>query len=190
MSKSKLLFASPGIRPAPLETNAVLLKDHDVPPVPRALDRQPPSPEHADLFEKIMERFELLEHGMGALAEELASAIPSYTCEYAYSASATALVSTSTNVNGARVGSWPTLGPQTDDLIYALSVLASVPSGATGLLQLGNITVPLPSGPSMLAPLRIPLFPTDLRSLVVTTAGPVALVIMGQVAPTRGKLPL
>jgi hypothetical protein len=187
--KSRLLFASPGIKPAPLETNAALLKEHDVPPVPRALDRQP-EPQHLDLFERIMERFELLEHGMGALAEQLASAIPSYTCEYAYSPSATALVSSSTNVDGVAVGGFPTLGPQTDDLIYVLSALVSVPSGATGLLQLGNVTIPVTNGTTMLAPLRVPLFPQDLRALTVTTAGPLAVVLMGQVAPTRGKLPL
>ena len=189
--KSRLLFASPGIVPAPMESNAARLKEHDVPPVPRALDRDPEVvPEHLDLFTRIMERFELLEHGMGALAEQLASAIPSYTLEYAYSPSATALVSSSTNVDGVAVGGFPTLGPQTDDLIYILSAIASVPSGATGLLQLGSVTIPVTNGTTVLAPLRIPLFPQDLRALTVTSAGPLALVLMGQVGPTRGKLPL
>lgn len=79
--------------------------------------------------------------------------------------------------------------PQTSALELITAVIATVPAGATGLIQLGSIFIPAGAGPTLLAPVEILLSSTDARSLTIsTTAGPAALVLCGRQRPTFGVM--
>ena len=178
----RLLLAEPR-RPLPTETPAAVLAEHDVPQPVLAKDRSDLGrDEHLERLFAIVEQ---IEAGMATLAERLQSAIPSWILEYGYLPSAKVLSS-----SPAYGGAVSTLSARTTDLEYVTTIVASVPSGATGLVQLGDVVIPVSPGTTTMPDVRIPLFPADLRMLSVTTAGPIALVLCGQVAPVRGKLPL
>jgi len=175
-----------GRRQLPLVSPTARLHEHaEGVAVPRMLNRDDEFPrgEHID---RLIATFERLQNGQAALAERLWALIPSYILEWAYSPSATTLSSSDVGTGG----SYATLSAQTSELEYITSVLACVPSGQTGVVQLGTVNIPVGQGVTMLAPVNFPLFQADIRSLVVTSAGPVGLYLAGQVAPTRGKLPL
>ena len=178
----RLLLAEPR-RPLPTETPAAVLAEHDVPQPVVAKDRSDLGrDEHLERLFAIVEQ---IEAGMATLAERLQSAIPSWILEYGYLPSATVLSSSS-----AYGGAVSTLSARTTELEHITTIVASVPAGATGKVQLGSVIIPLPAGTTTMPDVRIPVFPSDLRMLTVTAAGAIALVLCGQVAPVRGKLPL
>lgn len=73
-----------------------------------------------------------------------------------------------------------TLPPSTSNIILVEHVQWSLPAGATGTLQLGNRVIPnLPAGFQSLG-VKIPLFPTDVRTLTSSAAGALYLELTGK----------
>lgn len=151
-----------------------------------------------DRWEQMFEMFEQLQNGMGALAEQLWSRIPTWILEWGYLPSAT-VVSSSDAYNNATVagtgattgGGISTLAAQTSDLEYITTVVTLVPASETGLLTLGKVTMPVPTGLTTMPFVRFPLEPLDLRQLSISgSPGGLGLWLFGEVAPTRGRLPL
>lgn len=68
------------------------------------------------------------------------------------------------------------------------AVIASIPANATGTIRLGDVVVPIGQGLTVLAPMRLPLAPTDIRSVSSTIAGPVSLLVMGEQTPATSVL--
>lgn len=159
-------------------------------PVPRLLNRDDELPFSEQRYLNIMRMFEVLHNGVAALVEQRAAEIPGIINEYAYNASATVLTSQFQSLAGVAYQPYSTLQPQTNDLEVIEAVVACVPSSQTGLVQLGNITIPVGQGTTVLAPVQFRLLVTDLRSINVTSAGPVALILTGKSYPTRGRMPL
>lgn len=126
----------------------------------------------AEVIEDVLERLVLLEHGRQALVDSLWARIPSYVVEAGYQAAVTSL----------------TVNPQTTKLERINAVIASLPSGATGLLQLGDVIVPLGQGITNMGGVGFLLNTTSTRSLTSTVSGPLALVLFGEVLPTDGVL--
>jgi hypothetical protein len=191
MTRSHLMFAHPPV-PEPVGAPPeARLHEHVAPPPPRAVDRPLA---HDERWERLLVLFELLEHGMSALAEQLQARIPSYELYWGYSPNATLL----TSQEGP--GQVTTLAPRSSDLVLVDGITAFLPAGATGTLTLGSVVLPLgaPASSNWIgaAPVlalvgqRILLSPRDVRSLSSSTAGPMALLLSAEVAPTRGKLPL
>lgn len=172
--------------PLPTERPTATLHARGVAPSPphgsRKFTREDfPEGEH---WEKLFVLFEETQNGISGLTERLWSEIPSWIFEYGYSASALSVVSGPDN-------GVPTLSSMTSELEYITSVLAIVPSGDTGLIQLGGVNIPVGPGTNFFGPVRFPLFPADIRALTVTpNPGAIGIYLFGQVAPTRGKMPL
>lgn len=79
--------------------------------------------------------------------------------------------------------------PQYSQQVMYHSIVAVVPAGATGLIQLGSLTIPVSAGPTVITPVEMQLGPGDTRSLVLATAaGPSLLWLTGQQLPTSGVL--
>lgn len=90
--------------------------------------------------------------------------------EYAYSASQAANV--------------PLLvQPRTINVFRVTTIVASVPTGATALVQLGDMSLPLSPGLSNPTDLRHQIGPADLRAITCSATGPVALVLSGEQIP-------
>lgn len=126
----------------------------------------------AEVIEDVLERLALLEHGRQALVDSLWARIPSYVVEAGYGAAVTSLV----------------VNPQTTKLERINAVVAALPSGATGLLQLGDVVIPLGQGITNLGGVGFLLSTTSTRSLTSTVSGPLALVLFGEILPTDGVL--
>lgn len=120
----------------------------------------------------LYERLDKIETGRQSLINALWAQIPSDITETVYSATAKTVATT----------------PQTSELVKITSFVATLPATSTGTLQLGDVTIPLPSGLSTATGLRLLLRQTDLRLLKSTKTGPMSLTICGQIAPTRGVL--
>lgn len=120
----------------------------------------------------VLNRLLLLEHGRQAVVDQLWATITSYIVETAYSPNAAAISPDVASSN----------------LWMVTAVVATLPANATGLLQLGDITIPLGQGVTILAPVGILLTQTSTRALSSTVAGPISLTLTGQIHPTRGTL--
>lgn len=167
-----------------------VLQATGAPPPARLLNRDDELPFSEQRYLEIMRRFELLHNGVMALTEQRAAEVPGIINEYAYNASATVLTSQFQSLAGVAYQPYSTLQPQTNDLEVIEAVVACVPSSQTGIVQLGNLTIPVGQGTTVMAPVQIRLLVTDLRALSVTSAGPVALILTGKSYPTRGRMPL
>lgn len=103
-----------------------------------------------------------------AVADALWAKLPTVYWESAYNPAATQV--------------FPT--PRQENLVTVTTIVASVPSGATGLVQLSDVVIPVPQGLSVI-PFGegggIQLSRADTRSLTATLSGPVALVLAGYV---------
>lgn len=79
--------------------------------------------------------------------------------------------------------------PQTNGLELIESVVVSVPAGATGTVTLADLTVPVPAGVTVLAPVRVILGASDVRSLVIAGGtGAACLWLSGHQLPAFGVL--
>jgi hypothetical protein len=189
----------------PFESPTAKLHGHGAAPVGRALNRDDELPHGTRRFDRIIEIFEAMQNGVVALTERMAAEVPSFELEWAYTASGTFMSSLDVSpTNGAAIqGSYPTLRPTTSETVLISSVSAFIPAGTSAVLTLGTLVVPVGSpsasnwtgaAPALtLTEQKIILFSSDVRQLALasgSSAGPMALVLSGQVHPTRGRMPL
>lgn len=132
------------------------------------MDEHPIKRWEAEELDRLWSRIDLIAAGNQRLIDELHARIPVDIYEAAYIATATSL----------------TTAPVTSQMIRATAVVATIPSGATGLLQLGPVTIPLGTPTTNLVGLRIQLRAADLRRLSATKSGPMALLVCGEMMPT------
>ena len=111
-----------------------------------------------------------------AVADQQWAEIPLTVTEAAYAASLAAGV--------------PLVAPaQTGGLERIDSVVVSVPVGATGVVQLGSVLIPVGAGLSVIAPVRLLLGTSDVRQLTLSgTAGAASLLLCGAQLPTFSVL--
>ena len=122
--------------------------------------------------EELIQLLTASENGRQALIDGLWARIPAYVIEHSYQPSGL-------SVNPQ---------PQSRNMFRCTGIIASVPSGSTGTLTLGNIIIPVVSGMNNLTGLSILLNASDVRSLQITPAGTLALILMGEQMPLYGKL--
>jgi hypothetical protein len=142
--------------------------------VPPTLE-SPPLPLPDDEVDELVARLVRTQNGRQAVADGLWARIPAYVEEFGYAESAGSL----------------TVNAQTKQLERITFILASVPSGATANLILGQrITIPLVSGNNILAPFSVLLQPSDPRSLQLDggATGTLALLLTGEQAPVFGQM--
>jgi hypothetical protein len=108
------------------------------------------------------------------LNDHLWQAIAADNWESAYAVSQTANVALSVQ-------------PKTAVIFRVECVVASIPSLATGIVQLGDVTIPF-SGLLIIPGLRLQLNSSDLRAVTATTTGPVSLLITGEQLPPWGQM--
>ncbi len=118
----------------------------------------------------IYETLDRLTTGRQAMVDALWARIPVEITEHRYVATAKTVAT----------------APVTTQLVKVTSVVATLPTGATGTLQLGDLVIPLGQGVTNLIGLRVFLHQSDTRLLQSTKAGPVSLTLSGEVAPTIG----
>lgn len=123
-----------------------------------------------DRIAEVIEKLDRIEAGRQALVNALWAQIPAEIAEYAYVATGTSVTTT----------------PQVTELVRVTAVIASVPAGTTGTLTLGHLVLPVPAGLSVVGHLRLLVDASATRTLTVKTKGAIALVVCGEVAPTRG----
>lgn len=131
-----------------------------------------PDPNLDSFLSKLM----ALEAGRQAYIDKLWASIPSYVQEDAYSGLAGALV-----INAQ---------PKTGQLYLATLVVVSVPTGSTGTLVLGDCTLPVPAGVTVIpgAAGAFLVSSTAPRQLTITPTGVCSLHIIGQLLPTMGTM--
>jgi hypothetical protein len=154
---------------------------------PSATDYAPPaaamgggatlSPAERDPFlDELLGKLSKLPSGLRqSLADQLWASIPSIYWESGNLASALSVNST----------------PRQESPVQITTIVASVPAGATGSLQLADVVLYLGPGLSVVPfgdGAGIVLARSDTRSLTVTAAGPVSLLLAGKVLPTTGIL--
>lgn len=166
--------------------------DPDVPgsslAIAQAVAHQPPPPvvgrrhlprefprDRDGVLDRKLENLEILESGRAALGTRRWAEITETVTEEGYSASALTVQVYAKTTGWERITGW----------------LAVVPSGATGILQLGHLTIPLSAGQTN-SPcgMNLDLATDDIRLLTVTQAGPVALALFGHVSPMTASLPI
>ena len=137
---------------------------------------QPRGPDHLhpDVLE-LLNRLVALEQGRQSLLDHLWAEIPSIVNEYIYQPAQTANVPL-------------LLSAVTSELWECTSAVAIIPAAATGLLQLGAISLPLSQGLTLISPLRVVMTSGALRSITSTVTGPTALLLCGTLHPTRGTM--
>jgi hypothetical protein len=82
-----------------------------------------------------------------------------------------------------------TVTPQFQTYEMIESVVAIVPTGATGTVQLGATLLPVGAGVTVITPVRKMLGSSDVRSLTIAGGGgPSALWLTGTQAPTFGVI--
>lgn len=82
-----------------------------------------------------------------------------------------------------------TVTPQYSTYETITSVVACVPPGATALVQLGSMTLPLWAGVTVMTDVRKMLGTAETRTLILAGApGPAALWLTGQQTPTFGVM--
>lgn len=114
-----------------------------------------------------------LEQGRQAYLDRLWASIPSYVQEDAFSGAAGAV-----QIDANRA---------TSQLYKATVVVASVPTGSTGTIFLGDATLPVPAGITVI-PGSFLVGSTALRRLVITPTGVCALHVFGELLPTMGTM--
>lgn len=83
---------------------------------------------------------------------------------------------------------------QTSGLEQITSIVATIPEGATGTIQLGSMVIPISEGTTVIAPVQKLLATSDTRCVTFIagdgqpSAGPCALWLTGQQLPTYGVL--
>lgn len=80
------------------------------------------------------------------------------------------------------------IAPKTTLPMRVECIVASVPSGATGIIQLGDVTIPVGAGIFNANGLRLQISQTDIRQITTTGTGPVSLLITGVQLPTYGAM--
>lgn len=73
------------------------------------------------------------------------------------------------------------VAPAFRGVFVCTNVLAALPAGATGLLTIGEVNIPVSQGTTSIET-RIPLKYGDTRALQSTVLGPMALVLTGKLA--------
>lgn len=125
----------------------------------------------------VMQVNQIPEKTRQALTDHQWSTIPLYVSEKAFNAA-------------LGVGVPMIVPPITSGLEVITSVVASVPTGATGLITLGDLQLPIPAGLSIITSVQFTLLSADVRSLVLAGGGgAAALWLTGQCLPTYGVLP-
>lgn len=110
------------------------------------------------------------------VVDELWSRIPTDVDESAFSAN-------------LGIGVPLSVAPQYSTLELVTSIVACVPTGATGLIQLGSMVLPVSAGTTVICPVRKLLGANDTRALTLAgSAGPAALWLTGEQAPTFGVI--
>ncbi len=112
------------------------------------------------------------ENGRQALIDGLWARIPSYLYEHSYQPSGTQVI----------------VAAQTRNLELITAILAIIPSGSTGTIQLGPLTIPVVSGLFNPTGLTIMLSGSDVRSLTISPAGSLGLYLFGNQLPLYGKM--
>lgn len=118
----------------------------------------------------VYETLDKLETGRQALVDALWARIPVEITEHRYLATAASVAT----------------DPVTTQLIKVTAVVVTLPAAATGLLQLGDVTIPVGEGVTNLIGLRVFLHQSDIRLAQSTKAGPISLTIAAEIAPTIG----
>ncbi len=129
-------------------------------------------PLHPELRE-LLNRLVMLEQGRQSLIDHLWATIPSVVNERLYENQGQAVL---------------TINATTSELWTVESIITSIPAGQTGLLQLGDSSMPVPAGTFTMAPVSVLLRQVDPRVLTSTGAGAMGLWLMGTLRPTRGTM--
>lgn len=77
---------------------------------------------------------------------------------------------------------------QTGGLELITGLVVSVPSGATGVVQLANHVMYVGAGVTSLTPLKIELGTSDTRQLTISATGPASFWLFGDQQPTYGVM--
>lgn len=93
------------------------------------------------------------------------------------------------NYNAAQAANTPLIvTPQTSGLEVISSIVVAVPAGATAVVQLGLMTMPVGAGVTAITGSPKVMQTSDLRSVTASGAGPTFLWLTGKQAPTYGVL--
>lgn len=112
-----------------------------------------------------------LEHGRQARADQLWANIATNVTHTGYLASATSL----------------DVASDTSNLVRYTQVVAALPASSTGLLTIAGSSMPLPAGVTSFS-CSILCGQYDTKNLTSTVTGPMALWLMGELAPTYSAL--
>lgn len=128
-------------------------------------------PDDRDILRQVMERLSGLP---GALRQSLDDSLWQSIAEDNYES----------GYNAAQAANVPLeLQPKTSTIFRVTAFVAVIPSGATGLLQLADVSIPISQGLTTATGLRLQLAQNDLRAVTSTLSGPVALLCTGQQLP-------
>jgi hypothetical protein len=134
------------------------------------------TPQEQALMREVLERLATLPDAIRqTLTDHLWASIPVTVVENAYQA---AMAPGDLDVTA-----------QTGGYEKITSIITAVATGATGLVTLGSVKIPVPAGTTYLGPISIVLATQDVRRL--TTAGgtgDTALVLCGEQLPTYGVM--
>lgn len=120
--------------------------------------------------------FQGLEAGRKQLIDQLWATIPEYVREQNYNPDLAAGVPMEVH-------------PAFTDLVLITSIVYNIPQGATGIIQLGELAIPVSPGTGIFAPVEVMLQQTDTRAITIATAsGPVTLILLGRRLPTTGVM--
>jgi hypothetical protein len=142
--------------------------------VPPTLESPPPA-EPSEEVNELIARLVRTQNGRQAVADGLWARVPAYVEEYGY----------------AEVAGSLTVVSQTKQLERITCIIATVPSGATAHLILGQrISIPLVSGVNILSPISILLQPSDPRSLQLDggATGTLTLLLTGEQQAVYGQI--
>lgn len=77
--------------------------------------------------------------------------------------------------------------PKTSNIFRVEAFVCVIPAGATGVLQLGDATIPISAGGKSQNGLRLQLAQSDIRAVTIAgNSGPTSLLLTGQQLPTYG----
>lgn len=134
--------------------------------------------EHDPALHKLVEQMaELPSQMRQALADEMWRRIPLTVDESTYQPALAA-------------GGVLAVNPQTAGYELITTIVAVVPAGSSGLVQLASTALPVPAGVTTISPMRKLLNTSDTRSLTISggTGGAALLWLMGEQMPTYGVL--
>ena len=128
-------------------------------------------------LETILERLQGIPEAVRqTLSDHQWSTIPLFENEYLYLPSVAA-------------GQSVKVQPRTTNIFKVETIVATLASGATGLVQLSDLVIPVQSGLTVITSSSMLLSETDTRSLLVAgTTGPALLWLSGQMLPPFGRL--